>query len=425
MADQPIQARGPAVPPVLSWGVDHHRSPVGLRERLAVAGADPVALAAELRQQPGATECAVVSTCNRLEIYLAGAVDRSRLEAAMAERAGISINELAAHSYAHAGDDAARHLFRVTSGLESMVLGEAEISGQVRRCYDAARSAGLAGPVLHPLFQRALACGKEVRTTTGLGDHKLSVASVAVDLARQVHGDLARARLLVVGAGETAELAARYLAAGGVRTIAVVNRSPERSAELSARVGGTAIPWDRLPSALADSDVVVSSTAAPHPVISTAMVQAAIRARRAPLVVIDLAVPRDVEPEAGALDDVFLFNVDHLERVVAQNIGLRRAEVAAAEALVQTSVESWRKAADAGHADLLAKVAGHFRDVVAAEEARLAAKLPGVDRGELRYGLERVGNKMLHPVLAYLKEHADDPQAVQSVISMLGIGRDP
>lgn len=411
----------PGAPPLLAWGLDHHRSPVGLRERLAVAAADPVALAGELRQLPGAGECVVVSTCNRLEIYLGGAVERDRLEAAIAGRAGIESGELNRHAYAYSGVDGARHLFRVVSGLESMVLGEAEIAGQVRRSYDAARGAGLPGAVLHPLFQRSIACGKEVRTRTGLGDHKLSVASVAVDLAKQVHGDLGKARLLLIGAGETAELAARYLAAAGVRHITVVNRSAERGAELAAKVGGVAVAWDGLEAALGTHDVVVSSTAAPHPVISAAMVRQAIRTRRAPIVLVDLAVPRDVEPEAAAIDDAFVFNVDHLEKVVAQNIGLRKDEVAAAEALVEDAVAEWTRSADTGQAELLARVAGHFRDVIAAEEARLAARLPGVDRQQLRYGLERVANKLLHPVLSHLKSHADDQAARKAVAEMLGI----
>jgi glutamyl-tRNA reductase len=410
-----------AIPPVLAWGVDHHRSPVALRERLAVAATDAVALASLLRQLPGAAECVVVSTCNRLEIYLGGPVERTRVDATLAEQAGVAPEELSSHAFSHHGEAAARHLFRVTSGLESMVLGEAEISGQVRRAYDTARTAGLAGNLLNPLFQRALACGKDVRATTGLGDHKLSVASLSVDLAKQVHGDLATARLLLVGAGETTELAAHYLTAAGVRTVTVINRSSQRASELAERIGGIALPWESLAGALAGHDIVVSSTAAPHPVITTAMIQSAVRSRRSPLVFIDLAVPRDVEPAAGSLDDVFVFNIDHLERVIASNLGQRRDEVAAAESLVASAVSAWRQAADSDHADLLARVAAHFRDVVAAEEARLTGKLPGADREQLRYGLERVGNKLMHPLLAWLREHADDPQARRMVAEMLGL----
>ncbi len=417
------EAESRSAPPVTVWGVDHHRSPVGLRERLAVAGADAIALAAELRQIPGAGECTVVSTCNRLEIYLGGVIERGRLEAALAARAGVDAGELGQHGYVNDGAHCAHHLFRVTSGLESMILGEAEIVGQVRRAYDAARAAGLCGPLLHTLFQRALACGKDVRTRTGIGDHKLSVASVAVDLARQVHGDLAQARLLLVGAGETAELAARYLVTAGVRTITVVNRSPERAAQLATAVGGTALAWERLGEVLATHDVVVSSTAAPHPVITAAMVRTALKSRRAPLTLIDLAVPRDVEAGAAEIDDAFVFNVDHLERVVVQNLGNRQGEVAAAEALVSEAVEEWRRAVVPANAELMSQVARFFRDVIAAEEARLAAKLPGVDRGELRYGLDRVGNKLLHPLLAWIKAHADDPQAQATIAEMLDLDR--
>ncbi len=415
----------PAAPPVTGWGVDHHRTPVDLRERLAVAGSDAIALAATLRQLPGASECVVVSTCNRLEVYLGGVVERDRLEAELAARAGIDAAELGRHAYRHDGVACARHLFRVTAGLESMVLGEAEIVGQVRRAYDAARAAGLCGPLLHALLQRAMVCGKDVRTRTGLGDHKLSVASVAVDLARQVHGDLAMARLLLVGAGETAELAARYLASAGVRTVSVINRNAERAATLAQAIGGTALAWEQLPEALITHDVVVSSTAAPHPIITTAMVRTALKNRRAPLTLIDLAVPRDVESSVSDLDDAFVFNIDHLERVIAQNIGSRQGEVAAAEALVVAAVEEWRLATNSGHAELLAQVARYFRDVVAAEEARLAACLPGVDREQLRYGLDRVGSKLLHPVLAHLKRHADDPERQRMIAEMLGLDPRP
>jgi len=399
--------------------MDHHRSPVELRERLAVASSDAIALAAELRQLPGASECLVVSTCNRLEIYLGGTVERGHIESMIAARAGIDMASLSQHAYSSHGAACARHLFRVTSGLESMVLGEAEIAGQIRRSYDSARAAALCGPMLHALFQRAIACGKDVRTRTGLGDHKLSVASVAVDLARQVHGDLSKARLLLVGAGETAELAARYLTSAGVRTISVVNRSDERAVTLAAAVGGTALAWDLLGEALTSHDVVVSSTAAPHPVITTSMVRAALKQRRAPLTLIDLAVPRDVEAEAAQLDDAFLFNVDHLERVVAQNLGSRHSEVAAAEALVAEAVELWRKATDAAHAELLSQVVRYFNDVITAEEERLAAKLPDANRGDLRYGLERVSGKLLHPMLAWLKQHADDPDRQRLVLELL------
>jgi glutamyl-tRNA reductase len=410
-----------AAPPVTGWGIDHHRSPVELRERVAIAAADTVALAAELRQLHGAGECVVVSTCNRLEIYLGGLVERRRIEAALAARAGVDEQELSRHAYLADGAACATHIFRVTAGLESMVLGEAEIVGQVRRAYDAARAAGLCGPLLHSLFQRAIACGKDVRTRTGIGDHKLSVASVAVDLARQVHGDLTKARLLLVGAGETAELAARYLATAGVRSISVVNRSPERAAQLAEKVSGIVLAWEGLGEALTAHDVVVSSTAAPHPVITVAMVRAALRQRRAPLTLIDLAVPRDVESEVGTLDDAFLFNVDHLERVVSQNLGSRQGEVAAADALVAEAVSAWRVASDTSQAELMAQVARYFKDVVAAEEARLAAKLPGVDRAELRYGLERVGSKLMHPILAHMRKHAENTQAQRAVAEMLGI----
>ncbi|MEK7413592.1 MAG: glutamyl-tRNA reductase [Planctomycetota bacterium] len=414
-----------AIPPIIAWGVDHHHSAIGIRERLAVASADPIALATLLQQLPGASECIVVATCNRLEVYLGGKIERHHLETALAERAGLEAGQLASQAYFHVGEACARHLFRVASGLESMVLGEAEVAGQLRRAYEATRSAGLAGRLLHPLFQRALSCGKDVRNRTGIGDHKLSVASMAVDLARQVHGNLSTARLLIVGAGETAELSARYLSAAGIRTITVINRTAANGQELATRIGGTAAAWELLPDNLASHDVIVSSTAAPHPVITRSMVRSAIHTRRAPLVFIDLAVPRDVEPAAAELDDVFLFNVDHLERVVAKNLGNRQKEVAAAEALITTSVNEWRLVSDASRAEFLARISRYFNAIVTAEETRLAAKLPEADRQQLRYGLDRVGNKLLHPILAWTKAHADDPEAQRFISELLNLESSP
>lgn len=409
-------------PAVAMIGLDHHRCPVGLRESLARAAADPAALAAALLALPGCSEAVVLATCNRCELYLGGAPDLASVAALLADRAGLEEAVLVERAYRRTGIPAAQHLFRVAAGLESLVLGEAEIAGQVRRAYEEARTAGRAGTILHPLFQRALAVGKEVRSDTALGRHRRSVASVAVDLAAQVHGDLAGCAALVVGAGETAELVVTHLKAAGVARLTVCNRSPERAAALAAAHGAASVPWESLAAVLAEADIVVASTAAPHPVIGAAMVRAAVQKRATPMVLIDLAVPRDVDPQAAGIDDAYLYNLDHLERVVAANLALRREEVAAAEALVAAAVQAWLAEHRPGRGAFMARVAGHLRGVVAAEEARLAGRLgEGVPRDELRYGLERVGNKLLHPVLAWLRAHPEDPEAERRVAEMLGM----
>jgi glutamyl-tRNA reductase len=403
-------------------GFDHHRTPIAVRERLALPAGGAQELARTIAGLSDG-EAVVLSTCNRMECVSGGA-ERGAVIRAVAECCGLDPVQLDEFAFWHEDVACARHLFRVTSGLESLVLGEYQIAHQVKTAYEAARAAGLTGSRLNPLFQRALAAGKEVRNRTAIGQHKLSVASVAVDLAKQVHGDLAAARLLVVGAGEIAELAVRYLADAGVKTITLINRSEDRALSLAESVTGfkpAVLPWGRLGEALVEHDIVVSSTAAPHAVLTAADVRAASRRRREPQVFIDLALPRDIEPAVADITDVFLYNLDHLDAVVAANRRLRHEEVAEADALVDELVTAFQHDTAAARAVLMTQVATFFTDVVDAEEQRLKAKLGVTDSGELRYGLERVGNKLQHRVLAYLRTHANDPQAERMVRDLLGL----
>ncbi len=409
---------------IAAWGVDHHRTPVEIRERLAVDADAAVGLARALVSVPGVGESVVLSTCNRLECYVGGSVERARVAAAVADFQGLDPALVEAHSYWHAGPSCVRHLFRVVGGLESLVLGEDQIVRQVKDAYERSRAQRLAGSALNPLFQRALSVGKEVRSDTDIGKHKLSVASVAVDLARHVHGDLGAARLLVLGAGEVAELAVRYLLEHGVRHLGIVNRNQERA--LAIAESAHVFPWSELAEALATHDIVVSSTAAPHHVVSEADVRAALKRRRRPLLFIDLAVPRDIDPKVAQIADVYLYNIDHLESVVASNRQLRVEEFAAAEAVVESSVAGYLAEERPDQDALFAHVSRYFADIVAAEEARLAAKLGVVaQRGDLRYGLERVANKLQHQVLAYLREHPGDAVAEGAVRRMLGLDPPP
>jgi glutamyl-tRNA reductase len=412
--------------PFVVFGIDHHRTPVELRERLAVQPDGIVRLLAMLVTTPGANEAVVLSTCNRLECYLAGSPDRQQILSRLAEHQGVDAATLDAHAYWFQGMDGVRHLFRVVSGLESLVLGEYQIVHQVKTGYDLALQARFTGTVLNPLFQRALGVAKEVRNNTAIGKHKLSVASVAVDLAKHIHGEVDRARLLVVGAGEIAELAVRYLMSAGVRELTLINRSEERAHSLaeefrSADFQPQVLPWSMLGDALTQHDIVITSTAAPHAVITTAEVKLAMRRRRQPLMFIDLAVPRDVEASVGELSEVYLYNIDHLESVVSSNRQLRSEEVDAADALVDSLVSSYATDVRHDRGALMAQVAGYFADVIAAEEARLGGKLGLKDNPELRYGLERVGNKLQHQLLRYLREHGEDPAAQRTVREILGL----
>src|SRR4051812_9391967 len=296
-------------PSVGVWGIDHHRTPVAVRERLAPSAEASAKLARALAALPGVSEAVGLSGCTRLECYVGGAVDETRVGAAVAEFHAVDPALAAGHRYWRAGEACVRHLFRVVSGLESLVVGEDQIVRQVKDAYDGACNAGTAGAALPPLFQRALAVGKEVRTDTAIGRHKLSVASVAVDLARHVHGDLSTARLLVLGAGEIAELTVRYLLEHGVRHIGIVNRANERALALAELAQARIWPWAELAEALATHDIVVASTAAPHAVVTEHDVRAALKRGRRPLTFLDLAVPRDVEPSVAHLSDVYLYNI--------------------------------------------------------------------------------------------------------------------
>ncbi len=417
-------------PPILCLGIDHHRTPVEMRERLAV---DPAALAgllARLRACGGVGEAVVVSTCNRVEAWVAGRADAELvplLAEALCHERGITSDSLLATAYQRSGTAAVRHLFRVAASLESLVLGEDQILRQVKDAYAAANGSGSTARWLNPLFQRAIATGREVRAETGIGAHKLSIASVAVDLAKHVHGDLRTASLLVVGAGEMGELVTTYLAEAGVARISVVNRNRARAEAMAAAQGGVATvhDWSALAERLADHDLVVTSTAAPHPIITVEMVRQAMRRRRSPLVLIDVAVPRDVAPEVGQLDDVFLSNVDHLQAMVAGNRERRQAEVAAAERLVEAAVTAFAGEFRPGHGGLMARIATWSDDVVEREHRRVASKLPEHLRPEVRQALDRVAGKLQHRILVWLRSRPNDPEAERTVQELLGLDLPP
>ena len=394
--------------PVLVLGVDHHRTPLNIRERLAIAPGSLPDVVSRLRDGADAGEVVLVSTCNRLECYVVGAVDERRLAELLGD---CPADGWLPSAYVHRGTAAVRHLFRVAAGLESLVLGEEQILGQVRNAYETARTSGWTGNLLNPLFQRALAVAKDVRTDTGIARHRTSIATVAVNLARQVHGDLTKARLLVLGAGEMSELTVRYLVGQGVTSITIVNRSQERAALLANQVNAVVRPWEELAAAVAEADLVVASTAAPHAVITPAL----IGRRRRPLVLIDLAVPRDVDPAVATIDDVYVYNIDHLEGVIAAHQRLRQEDVVAATTLVEREVSTFLATARPEAATLGAAVAGFLDGLVEAEATRVYGRLGVTDpkqQAEIRYALERLAGKMSHRLHAFAKRHPDDGERV-------------
>jgi glutamyl-tRNA reductase len=332
---------------LISLGVSHKTAPVEVRERLALDESGAERLLRELTAHDEVHEAVAISTCNRTELYLvAGDPVQAEADALarLATHAGIRPTALAHVVYTPRNCDAARQLYRVASGLESMIVGEAEVQGQVRRAYELALASGTTGPLTNRLFRAALEAGKRVRTQTGIGRSRVSVSTVAVELARQAVGDLAERSVIVIGAGETSERTAQALADQGVTTIFVANRHAGRARALADRFGGTVGSLDELPARLHDADIVVASTSSPHALIGAEELELVMQGRdRRPLVLIDIAVPRDIEPACGDLEGVALYDIDDLQAVVARNLEVRASERAGAEAVVEEEIQRFAR----------------------------------------------------------------------------------
>jgi glutamyl-tRNA reductase len=335
---------------LLAVGLNHTTAPVSLREQLALA---PDQLGQAVRaargwfarlDSQGGDEAAILSTCNRTEMYAASAASNPLDASAhfLADYHHLNFAELRPHLYMLPQHDAVRHAFRVASGLDSMVLGEPQILGQMKDAVRTADEAGGLGTYLHQMFQRSFAVAKEVRSTTEIGAHSVSMAAAAVRLSQRIFDRMSDQRVLFIGAGEMIELCATHFAAHNPKSITIANRTMERGASLATRFNGKAIRLADLPEQLAQFDIVISSTASTLPLIGLGLVERAIKARRhRPMFMVDLAVPRDIEPEVGRLDDVFLYTVDDLAQVVQTGLESRQAAVAQAEAIIDTRVESF------------------------------------------------------------------------------------
>src|SRR5438034_929128 len=310
--------------PLFVAGLSHRNAPVELREQLAVDEDKLRELLRDAVASGAVREVLVLSTCNRVEVYAVADVPgeaRGALFRRRCRHRGIETAPVEALLYTHADAEAVRHAFRVASSLDSMMIGEPQILGQVKDAFALAQSCQTVGPTLHTLFTQAFAVAKRVRTETEIGRHAVSVSFAAVELARKIFAGLSGKAVLVVGAGEMSELAARHLVEQGAFPIYVTNRTLARAQELARALAGTAVPFDELPTALASVDIVITSTGAPEPVISREMVERATHGRRnRPLFFIDIAVPRDVEASAGTLADVYCYDIDDLKQVVDANL---------------------------------------------------------------------------------------------------------
>ena len=401
--------------PVWALGLNHTTAPLDLRGRFAFAieQIEPTLLALR-RALVRTPEAALISTCNRTEIYCAG--EQAELEgtlAWLAESGGVAPTALRSHTYALQDGLAARHAFRVASGLDSMVLGEPQILGQFKDAVRAAESAGTLGSTLSQMFQRSFAVAKEVRSSTEIGAHSISMAAAAVRLSGQLFEDLGKVNILFVGAGEMIDLCATHFAAKTPKRMVIANRTLERGEKLASRFGGEVMHLAEVPERLHEFDAVVSCTASTLPIIGLGAVERALkRRRRRPMFMVDLAVPRDIEPEVKALDDVYLYTVDDLAGVVQSGQANRRAAVAQAETIVDAGVQSFMHwVAQRNAVPLIQQLqaqADEWRAIEIARARKLLAK--GDDVEAVLEALSRgLTQKMLHGALAEL--HAGDTLA--------------
>jgi glutamyl-tRNA reductase len=332
---------------LLAIGISHKTAPVGLRERVALPEGRAASVLRELVSTEHIHEAVAISTCNRTELYLAVSDDVDAETAALgilARQAEIRPTELVSHLYSLRNRAAARHLFRVTAGLDAMVVGETEIQGQVKRSYELALVEGTTSAIMNRLFREALAAGKRIRTETRIGAGRLSVSSVAVQLARETLGDLSGRRVVIVGAGETGELTAKALVEAGVTSVFVANRHYDRAIGLAQRYGGEALRFDDLPAELTRADIVVSSTGSPHQIVGRDELAAVMSARGGrPLLLIDIAVPRDIDPRVAELEGVVLRDIDHLQHLIERNLSGRESEALHADKLIDHELERFTR----------------------------------------------------------------------------------
>jgi len=401
-------------------GLSHREAPLEVRERLAVDGDGVAELLHSLLRRPAIREALCISTCNRIEIYAVGQQDSHEHALAAAEEVQRALLELAGRSGAediapylktHMRRDAVLHLFRVAASLDSLVIGEPQILGQVRDAFEMAKTTGCVGKYLDRATNRALHVAKRVRSETAIGEGQVSVASVAVDLARQIFGELRGRTALLVGAGEMAEGAAKQLVKAGAKLL-VVNRSPERARQLALEFGGAARPWEELSAALVQADVVIASTSAKAFVITRPLAVQAMKARRGrSLFFIDIAVPRDVDPDVNDINNVYLYDIDNLSNLVAESMQGRRAEAERAEALVQHEAnvfETWTETL--GVTATIVALRAKVRASLAAEVERTLTgrlkHLPDTDKQALQTMIDAAVNKLLHLPTSRIKAMA-------------------
>ena len=400
-------------------GMSHHSAPVEVREKVAFAPCAARSFLRRLKEDGMVAEAVLLSTCNRTELYAVVEDEhaKERLFGSLAAEKGIDRGLVERYSYWYADEEAVRHLYRVASSLDSMVVGEAQIRGQVREAYRAATEELCTGPILNRLFHTSLRVGKKVRSETGIGDNSLSVPSVAVKLAEEVFGTLEGRRALVLGAGEMSELVIKHLVSSGFRELRIANRSAGRAAALAERVGGVAVSFDTLSEELPKADVVVSSTGAGEWVVGSRLVAEALARRKEPLFFIDIAVPRDVDPVVQNLDRAYVYDMDDLQAVVDRSVDDRSTAAAKGEVMITSAVFEFMGWLSTLHVVPLIQELRDEAELVRRHE--LARTLKGLDlSSEEAEAVERMSralvNKLLHGPIQELKALAESGSPLQS-----------
>lgn len=407
-------------------GLNHKTAPLAVRERLFAGCLEQANLLGELKAIDGVLEILHLSTCNRVEL-MASLEDVPRalgeLESFLARYGGLTDDEAATCLYTYRDQEAIRHLFRVTSSLDSQVMGEAQILGQVKEAYRQALAQNGTGVVLNRLMHRAFRAAKRVRTETGIAANPVSVSFAAVELAKKIFGTLSGRKILIIGAGEMAELTCTHLVGNGAEDITVVNRSPAQARLLAEKYHGAARGLDALDEALCDVDIVISSTGAPSHVVTGEMVRRCLRKRKNRLLfLVDIAVPRDIDPAAGDVENVYLYNIDHLQFIVDENIKNRRREALKAEAIVEEEVANytnWLRELEA--VPTIVSLRNKAEGIVRAEMGKASGwmqSLENADREKVEALVHGIVNKVLHAPVAVMKEESAE-FASQDIVAVV------
>jgi len=404
-------------------GASHHMTPIEVRERLAFSPQQLPAALRGIHGLPSILECLIISTCNRTEVV---AVIRKEgtgireIREYLLDFHQLDEKDLPQGFYHHLGIDAVRHLFRVTSSLESMVVGEPQILGQVKDALQCAQETGTIGPFLGNLMNQAVRVAKKVRTETGIAQNAVSVSFAAVELARKIFGELADKVVLLIGAGEMSELAARHLIGNGVTTILVANRTFERAQELARHFGGEPVPFEQIHETLDRADIVITSTGAPHLILTKADITAALHKRKnRPMFLIDIAVPRDIDPEANKCDNVYLYDIDDLQMVVEANIKGRQKEAKKASEIIDQELERFAKEYSLTEAvPTISQLSTLLEEIRARELQKALSRLPGLENGQ-REVLDAMTSamikKILHHPIARIKK-TEDPEDLKALL---------